>query len=360
MLIAVTGGSGFLGAHTVARLVRRGVPVRVLARDPRRVPAALRPLGADPSTVDVVAGDVTDPAAVARWVAGADAVLHAAGSYTFDSRYRGELWRVNAKGTEVVLSAARRAGAARIVHVSTVGVLFPTTATAVGPASPVAEPRESYLASKAAAERIARAHQAEGAPVSITYPPALLGPDDPHRGDQNTRLRDLLRGLMPFWPRGGLPLGDVRDSARLHDALLTGDHPASGRYFGPGTFLTTADYVATARAVTGRRLPALFLPPRALIPVGRLADGLQRVWPWPLPAQYGAIYVCANAVPVAVDAPAGPGGARPVAETFRDTVAWLHATGHLSDRQAGTAALPVTADAGPGRSGTGQTQEVLP
>jgi nucleoside-diphosphate-sugar epimerase len=365
MLIAVTGGTGFLGAHTVAALLRRGHRVRLLARAASGVPRALAPLGVDPSDVDVHVGDVTDAAAAGRLVAGADALLHAAGVYTFDSRRRAELWRVNARGTEVVLGAARRAGTGRIVHVSTVGALYPTDRPSIGTASPVGEPREPYLASKAGAERIARQHRDDGAPVTITYPPALLGPHDPHLGDQNARLRDLLRGLMPIWPGRGLPLGDVRDSAALHAELLSAAAPPGNAYFGPGHFLATREYLATVRAATGRALPAVFLPPRAMFPVGRAADLLQRVWPWHVPAQYGALYVCATAVPVAADAPTGGVPARPAPDTVRDTVAWLHATGRLTDRQAGAAALstvftvPVP-DAGPGRSGIVQTEEVLP
>ncbi|WP_370966687.1 NAD-dependent epimerase/dehydratase family protein [Amycolatopsis sp. cg9] len=345
MLIAVTGGTGFLGTHTVAALLRRGHRVRLLARDPDRAP----------STVDVVAGDVTDPAAAARLLEGADALLHAAGVYTFDSRRRAEVWRVNVEGTSTVLDAARRAGTGRIVHVSTVGALYPTGEPAIGPASPAGAPREAYLAAKAEADRIARRHREAGAPVTTTYPPALLGPDDPHLGDQNARLRDLLRGLMPMWPSGGLPIGDVRDSAELHARLF--DAPAPGpAYFGPGHFLSTREYLAAVRAATGRRLPALFLPARAMFPVGRAADLLQRAWPWHIPAQYGALYVCATAVPVDAGAPRGDVPARPVPETVRDTVAWLHATGRLTGRQAGTPGVLPNSDAGAGAP----TEEVLP
>jgi dihydroflavonol-4-reductase len=352
MLIAVTGGTGFLGTHTVAALLRRGHRVRLLARDPARTV---------PSTVDVVTGDVTDPAAVARLVDGADALLHAAGVYTFDSRRRAELWRVNAGGTEVVLAAARRAGTGRIVHVSTVGALYPAAGPAIGAASPVGTPREAYLASKAEAERIARAYRADGVPVTVTHPPALLGPHDQHLGDQNARLRDLLRGLMPIWPSGGLPIGDVRDSAELHARLFDGV-PGDG-YFGPGHFLTTREYLAVVRAATGRRLPAAFLPARAMFPVGRGADLLQRGWPWHIPAEYGALYVCASAVPVAAEAPGAGVPARPVARTVRDTVAWLHATGRLTDRQAGAAALPtvpMTTTAVPAEPGPSRPRRVLP
>jgi len=355
MVIAVTGGTGFLGVHTVGRLLAAGARVRVLARSPERLPAALGLVGADPAAIEVVAGDVTDASAVARLVAGAETVLHAAGVYTFDSRRRAEVRRVNEGGTETVLAAARAAGAARIVHVSTVGALYPAPAGSIGPDTPPGSSREPYLAAKAAAERTARRHRAEGVPVTIAYPPALLGPADPHLGDQNARLRDLLRGLMPFWPSGGLPIGDVRDSAAQLAAVLTAAGPVGPAYFGPGHFLSTRGYLDVVRSATGRRLPALFLPPAALVPAGRLGGLLQRVWPWHVPAEYGAIHVCAVAAPVAAGAPDAGIPARPADGTVRDTVAWLHGAGLLTDRQAGTA----RAAAVPGQAGSTSTEEVL-
>ncbi|MGC7096582.1 NAD-dependent epimerase/dehydratase family protein [Amycolatopsis lurida] len=334
----MTGGTGFAGAHSVAAIVVRGHRVRLLARDPASAGPALEPLGVDLSAVDVVAGDVTDEAAVAAAVRGADAVLHAAAVYSFDSRQHAVMRAVNERGTEVVLSASRRAGVGRIVHVSSVAALFPSSA-ALGPDSPVGRPRETYMATKAAAEVVARRHQAEGVPVVISYPPAMLGPHDPKLGDQNARLRNVLRGLMPFWPRGGLPMGDVRDTAELH-ALAVTELLGPNRVFGPGRAVSTRDYVAAVRAVTGRALPALFLPPAALVPVGRLADLAQRGWPWRIPAEYGAIYACACDARVDPAAPAAGLSPRPLAATLTDTVRWLHRAGFLSDRQAGVLGTP--------------------
>jgi dihydroflavonol-4-reductase len=334
MLLSVTGGTGFVGAHTVAALLRAGHRVRLLTRGESTVDSSLRPLGVDPAAVDVVVGDVLDEASVAALVRGADVVLHAASVYSFDSRQRAQMRRTNEQGTAIVLAAARRAGAGKIIHVSTVGAMFPGEHGVIREDSPVGTAKETYLASKAAAEVIARQHQAAGAPVVITYPPALLGPHDPRLGDQLTRLRNVLRGLMPIWPAGGLPIGDVRDTAALHASLITGS--GSGRYFGPGHYLSTRDYVRALRAVTGRALPTIFLPARAVLPVGRFADLLQRVWPWPLPAQYGAAYTAACATRVDETASTNGIAARPVTETLRDTVKWLHANGYLSDRQAGS------------------------
>lgn len=336
MLVSVTGGTGFVGAHSVAAFVKAGHRVRLLVRDESKLDPALAPLAVDPGAVDVVVGDVLDESTVARAMRGADAVLHAAAVYSFDSRQRARMRQTNERGTELVLDAARRSGADPIVHVSSVGALFPARGRVIREDSPVGRAREAYLASKAAAEVIARRHQESGAPVVITYPPALLGPHDPNLGDQTTRLRNMLRGLMPMWPLGGLPLGDVRDTAALHAAVLTAPRGGFDRHFGPGHYVSTRRYVRTVREVTGRALPTIFLPARAMLPFGVLADLLQRVWPWPIPAEYGAIYTCACAT--RVDEHAGTGGIapRPLPDTLADTVRWLHEHGHLSERQVGS------------------------
>jgi dihydroflavonol-4-reductase len=341
MLVSVTGGTGLVGAHSVAAISRAGHRVRLLVRDYSTVDRALAPLGIGVGAVEVVVGNVLDRSDVDRLVRGADAVLHAAAVYSFDSRRRGAMAATNVAGTELVLDAARRAGVGRIVHVSSVGALFPAPSRVIGPDSPVGRPREAYLASKAAAEAVARRHQEAGAPVAITCPPALLGPHDPKLGDQTTRLRNALRGLMPIWPLGGLPIGDVRDTAALHAALLGAAEPVRGRYFGPGHYLTTRQYVRTLREVTGRALPTVYLPARAMLPVGVLAGLVQRVWPWHIPAEYGAIYTCACATRVDERADTFGIAARPVTETFADTVRWLHAAGHLSARAAAVTRTPV-------------------
>jgi len=336
MLVCVTGGTGFVGAHSVAAILRAGHRVRVLARDLAAVPPALEPLGVAPGAVEVVPGDVLDETAVARAVRGVDAVLHAASVYSFDPRRRRDLAATNEAGTAIVLEAAGGAGVRRTVYVSTVGALFPSPGP-LDTTSPVGGAREPYLASKAAAERIARRYQDDGAPVAITYPPALLGPHDPRIGDQTTRLLATLRGLTPIWPAGGFPFGDVRDTAELHASLIAGD--GAGRYFGPGRYVATRQYLDTLREVTGRRLPVVRLPAVSLLPVGVLAGLLQRVWPWHIPAEYGAIYTCAHATAVSETAPTGGVPARPVAATIADTVAWLHQKGLLSDRAAGRLAV---------------------
>ena len=340
MLVLVTGGTGFIGSHSVAAIQRAGHRIRLLVRDRARLNAVFAPLGVDMDSIEQVPGDVTDPVSVARAVRGCDAVLHAASVYSFDSRDHARMREVNARGTDVVLAAARTAGADPIGYVSSFGALVPSSDNPLTPMSPVGAPRETYLATKAEAETIARRHQADGAPVVITYPLATLGPYDPYLGDQTARVRNVLRGMMPMWPLGGFPVGDVRDVAALHAALL---QPGRGprRFLGQGRYVSTRDYVRTLRQITGRMLPTIYLPARSMLPVGALTGLLQRISPVHIPAEYGAIYTCVvgrrRVDTSATDQLLGT-AARPFEQTLADTVRWLHAIGRLNRRCAGHAA----------------------
>ena len=84
MRVLVTGGTGFVGSHTVAALVERGHDVRLFVRAPERIPPALEPLGVSDLAYSV--GDVTDPGAVKAALAGCDAVVHCASVFTLSSR----------------------------------------------------------------------------------------------------------------------------------------------------------------------------------------------------------------------------------------------------------------------------------
>jgi nucleoside-diphosphate-sugar epimerase len=337
MQVLVTGGTGFVGSHTVAALMDAGHEVRLLVRSPGRIAPALAPHGIS-GEVDHVVGDVTDPAAVKRALDGCDAVLHAAAVYNLDARAYAATKRTNVAGAETVLRAAVAQGCDPVVHVSSSLALLRRRAT-VTPDSPLSTVRGVYVRSKAESEAVARDLQREGAPVVIVQPGAVFGPHDPHLGDQVRRLRDVLRGRYPMWPSGGYHCVDVRDVARLHAAVL---RPGTGprRYLVPGHFLDGGTLFATLREVTGRRLPHVVLPAASMLPFAWAASTAQRVLPFHLPAEYEGVLIT-GARTRCDDSRARQEldiAPTPLAETLRDTVRWLHQAGQLTARQAGTVA----------------------
>src|SRR5215212_629496 len=106
--VLITGGAGFIGSHLADALLQRGHRVRVLDNldpqvhgDERRRPDYLDP------EVELVTGDVRDPAAVEKALRGIDAVFHFAAKVGVgQSMYAVDNYTdVNNRGTAVLLEA---------------------------------------------------------------------------------------------------------------------------------------------------------------------------------------------------------------------------------------------------------------
>lgn len=107
-MILVTGGTGFIGRHLVARLVQANEDVRVLARTAAEVPGA-----------EVMQGDIRDLSSLALAARGCRAVVHLVGIVR---ERRGAAFRqIHVRGTETVLRACQDAGVTRLLHVSALG-----------------------------------------------------------------------------------------------------------------------------------------------------------------------------------------------------------------------------------------------
>src|SRR6266536_5794866 len=174
MRVLVTGGTGFVGSHTVAELVEAGHKVRLLVRSLERVAPALEPL--DVREVDACVGDVTEPKSVERALEGCEAIVHAASVFSFDPRRHREIEQANVRGAEIVLGSAAQRGREPVVHVSTFAALLPARERPLTPDTAPGRKGPPYLRSKAEQERFARRLQDEGAPIVIVQPGAVWGP----------------------------------------------------------------------------------------------------------------------------------------------------------------------------------------
>jgi nucleoside-diphosphate-sugar epimerase len=146
LTLALTGGTGFVGGHTIAEALRRGHSVRAIARRPQPAREGL----------EWIAGSLSDEPALRRLVAGADVVVHIAG--VTNAANRRDFEQGNIHGTATL---RRAIGALPLVHVSSLSAREPRLST--------------YGWSKRVGEQIARGAQG---PVSIVRPPAVYGPGD--------------------------------------------------------------------------------------------------------------------------------------------------------------------------------------
>src|SRR5258706_9711179 len=110
MKILVTGGAGFIGSNFVRYIRQRHPDDRMVVLDKLTYAGNLKNLdGLLGRTVRFVKGDVCDPRAVARTIAGCDAVVHFAAETHVDRSIlaSGAFVKTDVMGTHVMLEAAR-------------------------------------------------------------------------------------------------------------------------------------------------------------------------------------------------------------------------------------------------------------
>lgn len=186
-ILAVTGGTGFVGGHLLRLAVEAGHEVRALTRKPQP---------AEPG-ITWIEGALDRLESLARLCDRASVVIHIAGLI---SGSRAEFEAVNIHGTAAILAAAEAAGVKRFVHVSSLAAREPELS--------------AYGWSKAASEQRV---QASGLYWTILRPPAVFGP-----GDRETLelFRMAKRGFVALPPKGRFSVIHVEDLCRLILTLL--------------------------------------------------------------------------------------------------------------------------------------------
>lgn len=297
MRVAVTGGTGYLGAHTTRALLTDGHTLRLLVHPEEDVTGLLALFGPDAERVDVLHGDIRDAGVISDLLDGCDAVLHAAAVVGTDDSRAALMWEVNTAATTTLLTRAALLGLDPIVHVGSYSALFPSPDPVIGPDSPTAPGRSAYGRSKAAADRVARALQDAGAPVVITYPSSVVGPGlGGMRGVTATGWTPMLdAGIAPRL-QGGMQMIDVRDVADVHAAVM---RPGQGprRFMCGGELIEFNDLIDILEAASGRRLRRIPLAPSVFRAAGRVADALGTVAPVSAGLSYEAAWLLTAATP---------------------------------------------------------------
>lgn len=270
----VTGGSGFLGINLVRHLLARDVPVRVLDIAPFDYPERGR--------IEAILGDVRDPAAVDRAMAGAVDVVHCAAALPLAPAR--EIESTGVEGTRLLLEAARRHRADRFVFTSSTAVygipdhhplLETDPLVGVGP----------YGRSKIAAERLCEAARGRGLCVPVLRPKSFVGPE---RLGVFELLYDWAyegRGF-PVLGRGdnAYQLLDVADLCEAIDRCLRlpADRADCTMNVGAARFGTMAQNVQAVldRAGHGRRVVRLPAAPAVAALRALRAAGLSPVYEW--------------------------------------------------------------------------------
>jgi nucleoside-diphosphate-sugar epimerase len=172
MQVLVTGGTGFVGAHLVRRLLSRGHQVTSIDKSPGLFDEELRAAGAK-----LLTGSVTSPADVDRAMANCELVYHLASPFGDILQPDAVYWDIEVNGTRHVLEAAIRHQVRRVVHCSTQGVHGIISEPPGDEDSPLA-PRDYYCYSKVEGEKVCQEFIARGMDIVIVRPTSVYGPGD--------------------------------------------------------------------------------------------------------------------------------------------------------------------------------------
>jgi uncharacterized protein YbjT (DUF2867 family) len=248
-VICIAGGTGRLGTATVRRLTQRGLPVRVLTRDPTRAAHLVA------ENVEVIAADVRDPVSLRSAVAGADVVVSAVHGFAGPGGVSPRT--VDRDGNAHLVDAARAAGA-DVVLMSVVG------------AAPD-HPMELFRMKYAAEQHLL----ASGVPSTIVRSTAFL--------ELWIELLQPTKGRPMVFGRGNNPINlvSVSDVAALVDRVIV-DASTRGTTVNIGgpenlTLNQLADAIqhAAGRSDAARHIPRLALAVMANT-VGRVKPELGR------------------------------------------------------------------------------------
>jgi UDP-glucose 4-epimerase len=219
-LYVVTGGAGFIGSHLVEELLHRGERVRVVDDFSTGMRENV------PSGVELVEGDIADPAVADRAIAGADYVLHEAAIPSVARSVADPMksHRANVDGTLQVLMAAREHMVRRVVMAGSSSEYGESPTLPKHEAMPLA-PKSPYALQKVVGEEYCRLFtQLYGLEtVSIRYFNVFgprQQPNSQYSGVISLFIKALSSGARPIVLGDGLQTRDFTYVANVVDGVL--------------------------------------------------------------------------------------------------------------------------------------------
>ena len=271
-IVAIAGGSGFIGRAIARRLV--AIPelrVRAMSRSPERARQRL-----DLPNLEWVRAEVTDPASLPNALQGAHSIVSTVQfeGYPVENPKKGLTFeRVDFGGTVALLEAAKKVGGAQFVYIS--GAAADENATHPG------------FRAKGRAERAIRE---SGLAYTIFRPSLVYGPED--------KVMNGFARLLKFSPAFGVPgTGQqkvqpvlVDDFAACVALAITGKGRNGTFDIGGPDLMTFDQMIRTLMEVTGRRRPIIHIPEGAM----RAGASLLEMLPTPLLSRDAVTFVTAD------------------------------------------------------------------
>jgi dihydroflavonol-4-reductase len=321
--ICILGATGFIGGQVARAAVARGWQVRGMRRRPNATGAV------GDLEIEWVSGDLSDSASLAAAMRGCSLVFHAAGHYPQRTRDVWQTVRRGVAGMRNVLAAAASARVERLVYTSSLTTVGP-------PADPgrMADERDLYTPGsvplpyyevKWAMEMEAQRTAAQGLPVVIVLPTAVIGPGDV-KPATSALLLLAAKGYIPGYVESALNVVDGRDVAAGQIAAAERGKPGR-RYILGGHNLTFREALTIAAEAAARQ------PPRLRLSAGlvRAAAELGSRLGLPGTSHLRAIHHWRPLDTTRAREELGLPAPIPFEQTCRDALAWFRERGYLKD-----------------------------
>lgn len=252
----VTGTTGFIGANLVRKLIKSGYTVRAFVR-PNSNKQNLNGL-----YIEIAYGDLTDASSLLPALEGCEGLFHLAASYTFWAPDSADIYKANVKGTENIMSAARKTGIKKIVYTSSEGTLKIVGKHTPGNEAELANPDDlpgGYKMSKCQAEILSLKMCQEGLLLVVVNPTTPIGAYDIKPTPTGKIIVDFLNRKMPACADAGLNVVDVEDVTKGH-ILAMKKGRVGERYILENKNLTLRQLFDIMERLTGIKAPRITIP----------------------------------------------------------------------------------------------------
>ena len=258
MIVAITGGTGFVGRRLVQRHLARGDEVRVLSR---RAPPGV----GLPASLRWCLGDLAAAGDLGHFVDRADVLYHCAGELRDASRMEA----VHVEGTRRLIEATSGT-VRRWVQLSSVGVYGQPRDGRVTERSPL-QPRGTYEITKKTSDALVQAAGLKEAFEWVILRPSIVFGEDMPNQSLYQLVRAIDRGWFFFIGKPGAAANYIQADNVAHALTMCGVMPtAKGRIYNLSDHATLEDFVGMIAAALGKPSPRFRIPE----PIARATAGV--------------------------------------------------------------------------------------
>lgn len=253
MKVALTGGTGHLGASILNLLIEHEHQVNLLIRgDSGKF---------DNLPVTIFKGDINSIADLKNLTQGCEAVIHSAAVISINGDPTGIVHKTNVGGVDNIIQAALHNKVKRLVHISSIHAFQqkPYNDLLDEHRGFVDDKAFAYDRSKALGQQLVLKANKPGFETIVLNPTAMLGPPDNKPSLLGQALIDMYKGKIPALFDGGFDFCDVRDVANAIINALTMGSPGQNYLLG-GTWYTMKNFAEMLSLASAKKIDPFSLP----------------------------------------------------------------------------------------------------